>query len=61
MSKDQVSYNYSSIEVIKQEMEIHDLTLDSIEQELPKTEAKSLAFSKLIAAVEQDLYTKVIN
>ena len=59
MSKEQISYNYSSIEVIKQEMEIHDLTLESIEKELPNSEAKSLAFSKLIAAVEQDLYTKV--
>ena len=59
MSKEQISYNYSSDEVLKQEMEIHDLTLDSIEKELPKTEAKSLAFSKLIAAVEQDLYNKV--
>ena len=59
MSKEQISYNYSSDEVLKQEMEIHDLTLESIDKELPKTEAKSLAFSKLIAAVEQDLYTKV--
>ena len=59
MSKEQVSYNYSSIEVIKQEMEIHDLTLESIKKGLPNSKAKSLAFSKLIAAVENDLYEKV--
>lgn len=59
MSKEQISYNYSTDEVIKQEMEIHDLTIESIDKELPNSEAKSLAFSKLIAAVEQDLYEKV--
>lgn len=59
MSKEQISYNYSSDQVLKEEMEIHDLTLESIDKELPKSEAKSLAFSKLIAAVEQDLYNKV--
>ena len=59
MSKEQVSYNYSTSEVLKQEMDLHDLTLESIDKELPDAEAKSLAFTKLIAAVEYDLYEKV--
>ena len=59
MSKEQISYNYSTSEVLQQEIAQFDLTLESVEKELPIAEAKSEAFSKLISAVEYDLWEKV--
>ena len=59
MSKEQISYNYSTSEVLQKEIAQFDLTLESVEKELPEAKAKSEAFSKLIGAVEYDLWEKV--